>query len=103
MHKNEDDLIYSYFEFDIVDKNGKQINDGEYMYVRDIWVHTTYNGKKEISKFIKEAEESPLTKKVKYIYWLRTKWVLGKKISQRLSKTFKRNVCLNHKEKKCTS
>jgi hypothetical protein len=97
-HKNKEGFIYSYFEFDIVDKEGNYKEDGEYMYVRDLWVHKDYSGEKEIKQFITEAERLKETGSVKYIYWLRSKYKDKQLISKRLSKTFCRTTCLNHKE-----
>jgi len=98
VHKKDDGYIYSFFEFNIVDSKGNTKNQGEYMYVRDIWVHPNHDGKKEISRFITESEENEQTISVKHIYWLRTKWVNGKVISKRLSRPFTRKTCLKHKE-----
>jgi len=99
VHKRDDGYIYSYFEFDIVDETGALKTKGEYMYVRDLWVHKDYDGKKEISQYITEADKDETMSNVKQVYWLRTKWKDGKTISKRVSRSFSREVCLKHKEK----
>ena len=97
-HKNDDGYIYSYFEFDVVDKDGKWKDKGEYMYVRDIWIHPDYRGLTEINKYIAEAEELKETKNVQNIYWIRTKWDEdGNVISQNISELFNREKCLKLK------
>ena len=83
-------MIYSYFEWEIVNKDGKQDYDGEYMFVRDIWVHKDHDGKKEIGIFIDELDKEFKNRKIKYIYWRRIK--KGKE--DRVRKPFKRNICL---------
>ena len=85
-HKNSDGFIYSFFEWDVVDKEGKFKNDGDYMYVREIWVHEKYDGQQEIKQFISELHELVENKFIKWIYWLRD----GKKIKRSHS----RKLCL---------
>lgn len=71
--KNSEGFIYAFFEWDIVDQEGRTQNNGNFMYVRDIEVHPSYDGKLVISDFIKELEEDPRNKDVLWIYWKREK------------------------------
>lgn len=84
--KNNEGLIYSYFEWDIVRQNGQRDANGEYMYVRDIWVHDKYDGGEAIRQFIALLDADGRNLNVKWIYWLRD--------DVRLSKAFNRNTCL---------
>lgn len=83
---NLDGLCYAIFEWDVVDEKGRRQEHGEYMYVRDIWVHKNYKGKEVIGTFIKMLNEDNRNRNVKYIYWLRN--------DVRLSRAFRRGTCL---------
>lgn len=88
-HKNTDDYIYAYFEFDIVDINGIQKDNELFMYVRDLWVHKKYNGEVEIAKFIIEANAHPQCNNLRFIHWMREKNGI-----KRISKSFSRATCV---------
>ncbi len=88
-HKNLDGYIKAYFEWDVVNEKGKQDYQGEYMYVRDIWVHPEVDGEVAIAKFIGELEHHKKNVTVKHIYWKRHK--TGK---MRVSRSFSRQLCV---------
>lgn len=88
-HTNNDGFIEAYFEWDIVDATGRQNFDGEYMYVRDVWVHPSVNGRKAIMRFIGELEVMPKNNSIKYVYWKRHK--TGE---LRISRCFPRDRCV---------
>jgi protein tyrosine phosphatase len=87
-HKTYSDYINAYIEFDVVNHLGIQTNNGEYLFIRDIWIHHTLNGQEEIAKFILKLDEHEHTKSVKYIYWER------QKRDNKLSRLFNRETCL---------
>ena len=93
---NKDDFVYAIFEWDIVQKNGRPDPDGQYMYVRDIWVHKSKKGNIEILKFIIDLDKDPKNMNIKWIYWQRSK--NGKK-AFRLSKLFSRRRCVSQANK----
>ena len=88
---NSDGLIYSYFEWDVVDEQGKSDNNGKYMHVRDIWVHNSFYGDKILLKFIYMLNKEKINKSVRYIYWTIRN-------STRISRTYKRETALRRLE-----
>jgi hypothetical protein len=77
----------SYFEYDIVNEKGEYDLNNIYMYVRDLWVHPSYEGKVSISHFIEMADKEPDLNRIKWIYWKRHK--TGQ---LRVSKLFSRDI-----------
>lgn len=87
--KNSEGYIYAYMEFDIVDNNGKWKNEGNHLYIRDLFVHNNYDGEEVIKEFILKLDNDIRTKYVEKIYWERE--VNGQ---MRVSKAFPREICL---------
>src|SRR3990167_7928307 len=83
--KNEQGFIYAYIGWETVDKEGKNKNDSEYLYINDLWIHPQYRKGKIINLFIRLLEKDHRTKNVKYIYLSREKY------DGRLSKLLTRN------------
>jgi len=86
--KNEQGFIYAYFEWSIVDHKGTPSDLGNFMYVKDIWVHPNYNGHSVIDDFIKELDEDKRNKNILWIYWTRIKR------NEKVSKSFRRATAL---------
>ena len=82
-------FIKSYFEYDFVNSNGTPNPEGAFLYVRDLWIHPTVKGTREILKYIGElAVTHSNNTTVKHIYWKRHK--TGE---LRLSRSFSREQC----------
>jgi len=88
--KNKKGYIFSYFEWDVVDILGRPVENGTYMRVRDLWVHSSCNASDLIGKFISLLDKHESNKSIKWIYWERTMKDEHKRISKLLSRT----VCL---------
>lgn len=91
--KNNENLIYSYMEWNVVDYLGNTSNEGRYLFIRDLWVHPDYKGGDLINEFIVKLDNDKMTKYVRWIYWEREIETDGKTY-QRKSKLFKRETCL---------
>jgi hypothetical protein len=91
--KTDKGYIYAYIEFDVVNQFGIQVENGDTLYIRDLWIHKEYKGKIQIAKFIKMLDKLEETEKVEGIYWARRKDKFGKK-AFRKSKLFTRKICL---------
>lgn len=83
--QNEDELITSFFEFDIVNADGKRSETGEYLYVRHLWIHKSLNGVQTMIDYKQKILEHPLCQNFKYFYWNREK-------RHRLSRLFKKET-----------
>ncbi len=92
--KNTDGYIYAYMEWSIVNKEAQHTRDGEYLYVRDLWVHKKSEGIPTIRLFIQMLNNHKIMKKVKWVYWQRYKKYKDKE-TRRISRTFSRSVCLH--------
>lgn len=79
--KNEEGFIYSYLEWDLVDKDGSPHDYGCYVYIRDLWVHDSFDGREIILHYIQVLLNDRRTRFVRYVYWLRN--------GERISRLFK--------------
>ena len=52
--KNDDGLIYAFCEWRLVGKSGYDMENGEYIWVNDMWVHPKYRGQNKVSRIIDE-------------------------------------------------
>ena len=86
--QNNLEYITSYIDFTIVNKDGITTENGEYIYVRDLWVHPTLNAREVISFYIDKLHNHPASKNTKYVYWVRE--LDGRNHKSRL---FKREIC----------
>lgn len=70
--KDDKDKVIAYLEWQIVNKHGIGREDGEYLFVRDIWIHKDYERKNIIREFIEKIRYQ--TPYVLWIYWQRKKY-----------------------------
>ena len=67
--KDENGKIFSYMEWMVVNKDGLPQDGGEYLLIRDLWIHPEYTHGKVIHLFVKMLNHDKLNENVKYIYW----------------------------------
>ena len=79
------DLVYAYLEWMVVGKDGNPKDYGEYLLVRDLWIHHQYRRGKVIHIFVKMLNEHKFNKNVRYIYWQNLKH--GERISRLLTRS----------------
>lgn len=91
IHDPRDDKIICFCDWTLVDEQGSVDNFGRYVFVRELWVHREWRGKRLIRKIISSViEKAP---SAVYAYWERRKY--GDRI-----KLFTREELLGHKFKK---
>lgn len=69
--KNEEDYIYAFIEWHVVNIDGKYDNNGEYIFIREVWIHKDHRNKGVLHQLILGLENSEVNKTVKYGYWVR--------------------------------
>ena len=69
---DKDDKIEAYAIYHQLDITGNFNNDGEYIYVEDVWVHKDIRHKNIPNLMIQDV--IPVYSDVKYIYWVRHKY-----------------------------
>ena len=84
--KNKEGYIEAYAEWQILDKNGQFKNNGEYIYVQDLWIHERHRGRKMLNILIKLIDAHKFAEGAKYVYWKNLKH------NERVSRPFKREV-----------
>jgi hypothetical protein len=74
IYKNHDELgkVQAYIVYYQINKDKKLDENGEYIYVEDVWVHESVR-KTNILKLAINCV-IPLFSKVKYLYWVRHKY-----------------------------
>lgn len=77
------DKIYAYCEWWVTDGNNRF--GGEYLYIRDLWIHPDYENNKEILKIIDKINQHEFSKPCKWVYWNR---------GDRVSKVFKKSTAI---------
>ena len=68
-HLNKNNLCDAFLEWTLVDKDGKVSNNGEYIYLREMWTFEKNGLHKILGKRVFDK-----TPKAKYIYWKRKKY-----------------------------
>jgi len=67
--KNDEDFIYAYIEWQILDEDAQFKNGGEYCFIQDLWVHPAWRKGQCIPALIPLINEHKFMVNVKYIYW----------------------------------
>lgn len=76
LEKDNDGKITGFIYYNIVDKDGRLDDNGEYAYIFECWTHKSVRGKGVLSKFARAGEQRH--PKLKYVYYDREKY--GRKI-----------------------
>jgi len=83
--KNTDGYIYAYVIWKTVCKEGTWEKHGEYIFVREMWIHKRFEGTETYKQLIHLIDIHPNTVNAKWVYWKRTKY------NERLSPTYSRD------------
>lgn len=70
---DKEDLIYAYVVFDTVDIFGKWKNNGDFIFIKDMWVHPEYRKKETVLSLYEHIYSHPQTGNAKQVYWERGK------------------------------
>lgn len=70
--KTRDGYIYALAEWFIVDHEGYNSANGEYVFVKDLWIHDKQRFKDAIKYIIFDINDR--CRLAKYVYWNRTKY-----------------------------
>lgn len=70
--KDDDGRIVCYASWSLVGKSGYPLENGEYVYLEDIWVHRDFERTKRINRIIDEVMR--IAKDAKYCYFKRGKY-----------------------------
>lgn len=65
---NDDGYIYAECEWTLTDKNGTIKNEGEYLYVQDLWIHENHRKKGTLAKLIPLIDKA-VPYDFKYVFW----------------------------------
>ena len=71
-HDKDDDKVTAYVVYHQINKKKQFDDDGIYIYVEDIWIHSSERRTNLIDGMINDV--LPLYGKVKYLYWVRHKY-----------------------------
>jgi len=102
--KHYDGLIYGFIEWQILDPSGFPKNNGEYIFVRTIWVHPKYRKKRAYQELINKIDKHEYSQNSHFVYWEIVRDLKGRKIideenrevgSRKLSKIHNRQDILN--------
>lgn len=77
--KTNENFIAAYIEWLIVNKNGQLENNGEYIYIKNCWIHEDYRHDDILYRLSKMIYEHPYAKNSKKVYWAISKYN-GKKV-----------------------
>ena len=87
--KNINDYIIAYVEWEILDKDGQFQNNGDYIYIQNLWVHggKRYGGLN--AELAKKIYEHPFSQKATKVYWQVTRDDNGDKIIDDEDRSYK--------------
>ncbi len=83
--KDRTGYVYGYAEFEVVDAFGQFKEEGEFLYIQEIWVHDHYRRSQAMKELITMMDKDPFTKNCDWVYWNRTKY------NDRQSNTYRRD------------
>jgi len=102
--KNTDGLCFSYIEWQVLDAAGIQTNNGDYVYIRSIWIHPDWRETRAFRHLINNIYKHPYSQKASFVYWEIYRDPKGKKIideenrehsTRRMSKIFNKEYIVN--------
>lgn len=67
--KNEEGFVYAYIEWSVVDHQTRLDDKGEFLYIRDLWIHPRYRGNGVLGSFMKVIFYDPKTQRTQFVYW----------------------------------
>ncbi len=73
-HKNVADFITAYIEWYILNKFGQFQENGEYLYIHDLWIHSSKRGTRVLNYLIHKIDTHPVAYNCKWVYWSREKY-----------------------------
>ena len=79
----ENDLVYTYCEYNVVNKFGQFDNQGLFLYIAELWISPKHRGLKSLKSIILEINSDPKTGCTRYVYYNRDKY---KKLSKSILK-----------------
>lgn len=71
---NKDGFIYAYIEWQVVNKDGQYEDNGEYIYVQDLWIQENNRNKGIMKRLIGMVNRHKFSQNAKYVYWVREKY-----------------------------
>ena len=102
--KNKEQHIIGYIEWSILSPTGLPQEDGEYIFIRSIWVHPKHRGKRSYQLLIDKINHHKYSQNSYFVYWEIVRDLKGRKIiddenrevgSRKLSKIHKRQDILS--------
>ena len=82
--KNQQEYVYSFIEWYVLNDNGQFQEDGEYLYIHDLWIHPHKRKGKSLKHLIQKIHTHPLSYTAKWVYWNNQK-------HDKLTKPFRRD------------
>lgn len=67
--QNGDGFVFAYAQWDCVDKDGFFDPQGEYLWVREVWIMSEYRRCGVLGELIARMDQHPDSKRCKYVYW----------------------------------
>lgn len=102
--KNREGLAYAYVEWQVLDAAGYQSNDGQYIYVKNMWIHEKRRESLAFKCLINKIYRHPYSQKASFVYWEIVRDLKGIKMieeedrefsSKRMSKIFRKSYIVN--------
>jgi len=81
---NPEGYIYAYIEWYTTDQEGHNQENGEFIYIEEIWIHPDKRKTTALNHLVYKVDKHPFTYKSKWVYWL------NQKHNERLTRSFPR-------------
>ncbi len=88
--KDEQGRVIAYAEWRLVGPSGYEVEDGEYVWLSDLWVHQDFERTKRINRIIDEVMR--MVPNAKWCYFTRHKYTGRKKMFSREQWERRRNA-----------
>lgn len=67
--ENESGFVIAYAQWDIVDASGRWARWGDYVCIREMWIHKDFRRSKVLTDLLGKMYHHPMAASVAYVYW----------------------------------
>ena len=71
---NQEGFLTGYIEWYVLNEHGQFQENGDYIYIHEIWIHPLQRKKKALKHLIQKIDKDPLGYTAKWVYWSREKY-----------------------------
>jgi hypothetical protein len=67
--KNTEGCVVAYIEWQILDAAGFQVNNSDYIYIKNMWIHPDWRDSRAFRNVIDKIYKHPYSQNAGFVYW----------------------------------